>query len=95
MKKEQNTHLKRCKECNQWTDGTSAICECCGHDHNKVYREEVAKRKLNGDLTVPVLKIKESDPLWLKIVKKPIQVFQLILYAIIGFLIYLSTAFAH
>ncbi|MDP4662388.1 MAG: hypothetical protein NWS74_01890 [Salibacteraceae bacterium] len=95
MNNDENTHLKRCKECNRWTDGKSAICAYCGHDHDKVYREEVEKRKLNGDVSVPVLKINESDALWLKIVKKPIQVFQLILYALIGFLIYLSTAFAH
>jgi hypothetical protein len=90
-----STHLKRCKECNRWTDGTEKICAYCGHDHNRVYREEIQKRKLNGDLSVPLLKINETDPLWLKIIKKPIQVIQLVLYGCIAFLVYLSTAFAH
>lgn len=95
MEEKSSTHLKRCKECNRWTDGSEKICVYCGHDHNKIHREEVKKRKENGDLTVPVLRVNESDPLWLKIAKRPVQLVQLILYGIIAFLVYLSTAFAH
>lgn len=88
-------HQKRCKNCNHWFNGIEKTCPKCGEEHNKKYRQEIENRKLNGDLTVPVWKIHDNDPLWLIVIKKPVQVIQLMLYAIIAFLVYLSTAFAH
>jgi len=88
-------HLKRCKQCNKWTDGDLAFCSYCGFEHNLEANKEKEERKKKGDIDVPILRIHDTDPTWLKVVKRPFQVIQLVLYAIIGFLIYLSTAFAH
>lgn len=88
-------HLKRCKACGKWTDGTLSFCTFCGYEHDREYKKEVQKRKDAEESRIPILRIHDSDPTWLKILKRPIQMVQLVLYAIIAFLVYLSTAFAH
>lgn len=88
-------HLKRCSSCNQWTDGDLKACEHCGHEHNKAYKEALHKRRQAEDIHIPVWRTKPEDPVWLKVVKRPVQAVQLALYGIVAFLIYLSTAFAH
>lgn len=88
-------HLKRCKSCNQWTDGGKPNCEHCGSELNKVEKEEIRKRKQIDDIHVPVWRTNADDPTWLKVLKVPVQMVQLVLYGIVAFLIYLSTVFAH
>lgn len=88
-------HLKRCAQCGKWTDGSLEYCAFCGYEHDREYKKEVKKRRDRGDLRIPILRINPSDPTWLKVLKRPVQVVQLVLYAIIAFLVYLSTAFAH
>lgn len=88
-------HLKRCSSCGKWTDGAMHQCLFCGEEHDKQYKEERRIRSEKGDHRVPILMIHPEDKLWLKIVKRPIQLVQLVLYAIIAFLVYLTTVFAH
>ena len=88
-------HQKRCANCGKWTDGSLNNCTFCGFEHDQRYKQEVRKREERGDPRVPIIQVNENDPLWLKIIKRPVQLIQLILYAIIAFLVYLSTAFAH
>ncbi len=90
-----STHLKRCTYCEQWTDGAKEYCEHCGHEHDKQHKEEVKKRTERGDPRLPIIQVQSHDPIWLKILKRPVQVAQLILYAFIAFLVYLTTVFAH
>jgi len=94
MAKRQN-HQRRCKECGHWHEASLKHCPECGAEQNKEVRAEVKKRLQVEDISVPVWRISPDDPLLMKIVKKPVQILQLILWAIIGFLVYLSTAFAH
>ena len=88
-------HLKRCKNCNNWTDGKLDNCSFCGAELDAEYKKEIQKRNDLGDPKVPLIQIHEHDPFWVKIAKRPIQVAQLIFCAIIAFLIYLTTTFAH
>lgn len=88
-------HLKRCKHCTEWTDGSLDACTHCGHELDKEYKAEVQKRLELGDPRMPVIRVREGDPLWLKALKRPVQLVQLVLYGIIALLVYLTTVFAH
>jgi len=88
-------HLKRCKNCREWTNGKLDHCTFCGAELDAEYKKEIQKRIDLGDPKVPLLQVHDHDPVWLKLVKRPIQVAQLIFYAIIAFLVYLTTTFAH
>ena len=90
-----STHLKRCAYCEKWTVGAQEFCTYCGHEHDKQYKEEIKKRIERGDPRVPIIKVNDEDPFWVKIWKRPVQVVQLVLYAIVAFLVYLTTVFAH
>lgn len=88
-------HLKRCKSCSKWTDGASEFCLYCGFEHDKVANEERQARAEKGDHRVPIIQVYPNDKTWVKILKRPVQLVQLILYGIIAFLVYLTTVFAH
>jgi len=88
-------HLKRCPSCDQWTNSKLEQCESCGFEIHAARRAEVNKRREVDDIHIPIWRIKETDPTWLKAVKRPIQIVQLLLYTIVGFFIYLSTSLAH
>lgn len=90
-----HNHLKRCEHCNAWTDGNKTHCEHCRGELNEVYKREVKAREDQGDPRLPIIQIKANDPTWVKIAKRPIQLVQLVAYAIIAFLVYLTTIFAH
>lgn len=94
MSKRQH-HQKRCPDCNEWFDASLDICNHCGFEHRKKIKKELQKRRDLSDFSVPIWQVHPNDPIWLQIVKRPIQVVQLILYAIVAFFIYLSTACAH
>lgn len=88
-------HLKRCADCNQWTDGSLDKCSHCGAQLDKKYKEEIKRREEMGDPRLPIIQIDKSDPIWIKVIKRPIQLVQIVVYAIIAFLVYLTTVFAH
>ena len=88
-------HLRGCPKCQSWMDAEIETCPTCGFELLKERRAEIKKRQEVDDLHIPIWRINISDPLWLKIVKRPIQIVQLLLYAIVGFFIYLSTSLAH
>ncbi|MEQ9186890.1 MAG: hypothetical protein RLP15_04090 [Cryomorphaceae bacterium] len=90
-----SSHLKRCAQCENWTDGSLTHCTFCGHEHDQQYKAEIKKREDQGDPRVPIIQVRNEDPLWLKVFKRPVQIVQLILYAIVAFLVYLTTVFAH
>ena len=90
-----DSHLKRCKNCGKWTDGKLDHCNHCDHELDVEYKKEVQKRMDLGDPKLPIIQVRDHDPFWLKIAKRPIQEAQLILYAIMAFLVYLTTTFAH
>ena len=92
---DQGFNLKRCPSCDSWTNSKLDSCESCGFEIHAERRKEIAKRRKAEDLHVPIWRIKPNDPVWLKIIKRPIQIVQLLLYTIVGFFIYLSTSLAH
>lgn len=88
-------HEKRCPSCGQWTDGHQSLCTHCGYDHKEEQRTAFKRRREVDDLHIPIWRSEPSDPWWLTIAKRPVQLVQLVLYGIVAFLIYLGTAFAH
>lgn len=89
------TLTRKCPKCSEWTEGNEPVCLKCGHDFKQAHQVEIQKRLNTDDLHIPVWRIKPQDGVWLRILKRPVQVIQLMLYAVISFLVYLSTAFAH
>lgn len=67
----------------------------CGFEHDKKAEEERRLRAEKGDHRVPIIAVNPDDSAWIKILKRPIQLVQLVLYAIVAFLVYLTTVFAH
>lgn len=90
-----DSHIKKCKQCGEWTDGNRNTCSFCGTELDSQYKKEIQRRIDLGDPTVPLIQVNDDDPLWMKIAKRPIQVAQLIFYAVLAFLVYLTTIFAH
>jgi len=88
-------HVKRCPECDEWTDAKLDNCTHCGFPIHEARRSEIKKRRQVDDIHIPIWRINKDDPFWLKIFKRPVQLVQLALYLIVAFFIYLATAFAH
>lgn len=90
-----NLHLKRCPKCENWSDVKTELCPKCGFELLKQKRAEIDKRMKTDDIRIPIWRTTKDDSFWLLLIKRPVQFVQLILYSIVGFLVYLSTSFAH
>ena len=88
-------HERKCEHCGEWNDVQLETCKSCGEAFDKVFRAHMAKLKKKKIFDIPLIEIKETDAPPIKILKKVVQFHQLIFYAIIGFLVYLSTSLAH
>ena len=88
-------HVKKCQACGIYTDAKIENCAHCGHLIHETRRKELKKRGAVEDIHIPIWRINKEDPIWLQILKRPIQLVQLMLYGIVAFFIYLATAFAH
>jgi primosomal protein N' len=88
-------HERKCEHCGHWNDVELEKCESCGEEFNRVFKEDMEKLRKKKPFDIPVITIHPDDSPPFKFFKKIVQFHQLIFYAIIGFLVYLSTSLSH
>ncbi|MAX80671.1 MAG: hypothetical protein CL843_10920 [Crocinitomicaceae bacterium] len=85
-------HEVKCDQCGQWTHGKNHRCEHCGAILKEEEKKEIAVRKAKGDSIKPrFVKINEEDGWLLVIGKYVIRTGQFIFYALISFLIWITS----
>lgn len=82
-------HQVKCLNCNEWTSGKKKHCESCGSLTKQP--EEKNSKRLEDPLKLQFIKINKDDGSLVILGKRIVQFGQLILYAIISFLVWISS----
>ncbi len=85
-------HQIKCEHCGEWVDAKLEQCNYCG----KTLREEEKKeayssKRLKDSLEPQLITIDDDDHPVLKIAKRIVQLGQVIFYAIITFLVWVTS----
>ena len=86
------SHQIKCEHCGEWTDPSLDKCTYCG----KTLREEEKKVKassnrLKDSLEPQLITINDDDHPIVKLFKRVVQLGQMIFYAIITFLVWVTS----
>jgi RNA polymerase subunit RPABC4/transcription elongation factor Spt4 len=85
-------HQIKCEHCGSWVDANKETCEVCGKVLRAKDKSETLKRsKVPDPLKPQLIKIHDSDSAVMKFFKKLVQVGQLVFYAIVSFLIWVTS----
>lgn len=83
--------IKKCEHCGEWTNGELAFCSHCGEILDKQYRKERAELEREQQEQSPIMKKfkleKAKDSKFWRIVEKAVQSGQMVLVAIISFIV--------
>lgn len=85
-------HQIKCEHCGEWVDAKSEQCSYCG----KTLREEEKKaasssKRLKDSLEPQLITIYDDDNVFIKFFKRIIQLGQMTFYAIITFLVWVTS----
>jgi len=85
-------HQVKCEHCGEWVPVRYETCDHCGKVLRAKEKHEALQRKRLFDPLKPrFIEIRETDPAPLKLIKRMVQFGQLIFYAIISFLVWVTT----
>ncbi|MGD1843866.1 MAG: hypothetical protein ACFB10_00555 [Salibacteraceae bacterium] len=85
----------KCEHCGLWTHGDRQTCNYCGEVTDERYKQEVSKRNKINPFEFRFVKIYAIDPWWLKSGKSFLYIAQLIFFAVVSVIVYLSSIFVH
>jgi len=85
-------HQIKCEHCSEWVSGKYEICENCGKTLRAKEKSEAMKAsRVRDPLKPQLIEIYETDAPLIRVGKNIIRVGQIVLYAIIGFLVWITT----
>ena len=85
-------HQIKCEHCEDWVRAKQETCESCGKTlRAREKSEALRKGKLRDPLRPQLISISEFDAPFIKVGKHVIRVGQIILYAFISFMVWMTT----